>query len=249
MHEQAGAAVIAVREGNPMTARFLALYETPPDPETLDRHCRQVHIPLLRRLPGLRRYTGGRDIEGLHEAPNYLITELEWDTVDELLAASASPEGRATAADAARLQELAPVHRMIFTVEEASCGHTLPLRRLGQCAVACSETDRIHRGGGGAAEMGAGLAAAAGVLRPTASASTGSNTTATLVRTEITPLRAMKGQSRAVTAQLARGSISHLAQAEQRPGRPADSGRTRPNQVTTESPLRCAGHDHQGGSP
>ena len=102
MHEQAGAAVLVVRQGNPMTARFLALYETPPDPETFDRHCRQVHIPLLRRLPGLRRYTGGRDIEGLHEAPNYLITELEWDTVDELLAASASPEGRATAADAAR---------------------------------------------------------------------------------------------------------------------------------------------------
>ena len=31
----------------------------------------------------------------------------------------ASPEGRATAGDAARLQELAPVRRMIFTAEEA----------------------------------------------------------------------------------------------------------------------------------
>jgi hypothetical protein len=39
--------------------------------------------------------------------------------MDELRAAFASPEGRATAADAARLQELAPLRRMIFTAEES----------------------------------------------------------------------------------------------------------------------------------
>jgi len=55
----------------------------------------------------------------LHGEPYYLITELEWDTMDELRAAFATPEGRATAADAAHLQELAPVRRMIFNVEEA----------------------------------------------------------------------------------------------------------------------------------
>ena len=101
-----------------MTARFLALYETPADPETFDRHYRQIHIPLLRRLPGLRRYTVSRDVTTLHGASCYLITELEWDTMDKLRAAFASAEGRATAADAARLQELAPVRKMIFTVEE-----------------------------------------------------------------------------------------------------------------------------------
>jgi len=101
-----------------MTARFLALYETPADPEAFDRHYRQVHIPLLRRLPGLRRYSIGRDLTALHGAPYYLVTELEWDTMDELRAAFASPEGQATAADAARLQELASVRRMIFTVDD-----------------------------------------------------------------------------------------------------------------------------------
>ena len=35
-----------------MTVRFLALYQTPTDPEALDRHYREVHIPLGRRLPG-----------------------------------------------------------------------------------------------------------------------------------------------------------------------------------------------------
>jgi len=102
-----------------MTARFLALYETPADPGAFDRHYRQIHIPLLRQLPGLRQYTVSRDVATLHGGPCYLIAELEWDTMDELRGAFASPEGRATAGDAARLQELAPVRRMIFTAEEA----------------------------------------------------------------------------------------------------------------------------------
>ena len=101
-----------------MTARFLALYETPADPGAFDRHYREVHIPLLRRLRGLRRYSVGRDLTALYGAPYYLVTELEWDTMDELRAAFASPEGQATAADAARLQELAPVRRMIFTADD-----------------------------------------------------------------------------------------------------------------------------------
>jgi len=101
-----------------MTVRFLALYETPTDPEAFDRHYREVHIPLGRRLPGLRRYAVGRDVVAVRGAPYYLVAELEWDTMEELRAAFASPEGRATAADAARLQEFAPVRSMTFTVDD-----------------------------------------------------------------------------------------------------------------------------------
>jgi uncharacterized protein (TIGR02118 family) len=103
-----------------MTVRFLALYETPADPEAFDRHYREVHIQLGRRLPGLRRYVVGRDVAAVRGgAPYYMVAELEWDTMQELRAAFASPEGRATAADAARLQELAPVRSMIFTVDDS----------------------------------------------------------------------------------------------------------------------------------
>jgi len=63
-----------------MTARFLALYETPADPEAFDRHYRETHIPLIRGLPGLRRYTIGRDVKALHGAPYYLVAELECGT-------------------------------------------------------------------------------------------------------------------------------------------------------------------------
>ncbi|POX45894.1 EthD family reductase [Streptomyces sp. Ru72] len=103
-----------------MTVRFLALYETPADPEAFDRHYRQVHIPLGRRLPGLRRYTVSRDVAGVRGgAPYYLVAELEWETMDDLRAAFGSPEGRAAAGDAARLQELAAVRSMIFTVDDS----------------------------------------------------------------------------------------------------------------------------------
>jgi uncharacterized protein (TIGR02118 family) len=103
-----------------MTARFLAFYETPADPKEFDRHYREVHIPLGCRLPGLRRYLVSRDVAAVRGAgaPCYLVAELDWDTMEELRAAFASPEGQATAADAARLAELAPVRSMIFTVED-----------------------------------------------------------------------------------------------------------------------------------
>jgi uncharacterized protein (TIGR02118 family) len=103
-----------------MTAHFLALYEKPADPDTFDRHYREVHIPLGRRLPGLRRYTVARDVTAVRGGePSYLVAELEWETMDDLRAAFDSPEGRATAADAARLQELTPVRSMIFVDENA----------------------------------------------------------------------------------------------------------------------------------
>jgi uncharacterized protein (TIGR02118 family) len=103
-----------------MTVRFLALYETPNDAEAFDRHYREVHIPLVRRLPGLRRYVVGRELAAVRgDAPCYQVAELEWDSMKELRAAFASPEGRATADDAACLQRLAPVRSMIFIVDDA----------------------------------------------------------------------------------------------------------------------------------
>ncbi|HJP76338.1 MAG TPA: EthD family reductase [Pseudonocardiaceae bacterium] len=103
-----------------MTARFVALYETPADPAAFEEHYHNVHIPLAYKLPGLRRYTISRDIVSLRgETPYYLLAELDWGTMDELRAAFASPEGRATAEDAAHLAVLAPMRAMIFTAEDA----------------------------------------------------------------------------------------------------------------------------------
>jgi uncharacterized protein (TIGR02118 family) len=96
-----------------MTA--LAVYEAPADPEAFDRHYREVHVPLISHLPGLRRYTVGHDVAALHGAPCYLITELDWDTMDELRAAFASPKAAPLRPTRHASSSLPPVRRMIFT--------------------------------------------------------------------------------------------------------------------------------------
>jgi uncharacterized protein (TIGR02118 family) len=100
--------------------RFLVVYETPSDPVAFDLHYREVHIPLARKLPGLRRYTISRDPAEVRGGEAfYLVAELDWDDMDALRAAFASPEGQATARDVAELAPGGGVRSMIFEVEEA----------------------------------------------------------------------------------------------------------------------------------
>jgi uncharacterized protein (TIGR02118 family) len=98
--------------------RFLVLYDQPEDPETFDRHYREVHIPLARKLPGLRRYTISRNARSVRGGEYYLVAELDWDDIEALQRDFQSPDGQATAAD---VQELAPegkVRSMIYELEE-----------------------------------------------------------------------------------------------------------------------------------
>jgi len=101
-----------------VTARFIACYDKPADPEAFDRHYHEVHIPIARQLPGLRRYTVSQDTAEVRGEAYYLVAELDWDSMAELRAAFGSPQGRATAEDAAHLEKLAPVRSMVCTVRE-----------------------------------------------------------------------------------------------------------------------------------
>jgi uncharacterized protein (TIGR02118 family) len=99
--------------------RFLVLYDAPSDPAAFEQHYREVHIPLAKELPGLRRFILSRNLAAVRGGvPFYLVAELEWDTMDDLRAAFASPQGRATAADVAELAPEGTVRSMIFEVEE-----------------------------------------------------------------------------------------------------------------------------------
>ena len=94
------------------------LYDTPPDPEAFDRHYHEVHIPLAKKLQGLRRYTISRNVAPIRGGkPYYLIAELDWDDMAALQHAFQSPEGRATAADVAKLASHG-VHSVIYELEE-----------------------------------------------------------------------------------------------------------------------------------
>lgn len=102
-----------------MTARFVALYEKPADPDAFLQYYRAVHIPLAQQLPGLRRYEVSREITAVRGDPYFFVAELEWDSMEDLRAAFASEAGRATAADAAKLQQWAAVRSFISNSDEA----------------------------------------------------------------------------------------------------------------------------------
>ena len=101
--------------------RFIVLWkDTPTDVSAFERHYREVHIPLARKLAGLRRYTLSRNafvVRG--EEPHYRIAELDWDDMASLRRAFESPEGRAVAEDVAKLAELSPDPRSeIYELED-----------------------------------------------------------------------------------------------------------------------------------
>jgi uncharacterized protein (TIGR02118 family) len=97
--------------------RFLVLYNTPDDPEAFDRHYRDVHIPLAKKLPGLRRYTVSRGTTTVRGQSFYLVAELDWDDMESMQAAFASPEGKAAAEDVPTFAT-GGSGSMVFEVEE-----------------------------------------------------------------------------------------------------------------------------------
>lgn len=72
--------------------------------EEAERHYRDYHVPLARRLPGLQRYVIGKLLETpTVRAERYRGAILGFDTLDALRAAYASPVGRELRQDEKRL--------------------------------------------------------------------------------------------------------------------------------------------------
>ena len=81
-------------------ARMLVIYQTPQDPAAFDRHYFEVHIPLAKTLPGLRKYEVSRgQVTTLAGGEAYLVGILTFDSVAAIRAAFASDTGAACAAD------------------------------------------------------------------------------------------------------------------------------------------------------
>lgn len=103
----------------PSRARFIILWGTPTDRESFDRHYREVHIPLARQLPGLRRYSLSRSVVLVRgEEPFYQVGELDFDDMAALKRAFESDVGRATADDVDHLKRYATVRSMVYELEE-----------------------------------------------------------------------------------------------------------------------------------
>ena len=88
-------------------AQMIVIYKTPKNPAAFDRHYFEVHIPLARQLPGLRKLETNRGpIISLYGASDvHLVATLHFDSLSDITAAFMSECGRACAADR---QQLAP---------------------------------------------------------------------------------------------------------------------------------------------
>jgi uncharacterized protein (TIGR02118 family) len=72
----------------------------PADPTAFEQYYRGTHIPIAKRMPGLRSYVINRGpLASAGGAPYYLVAVLSFDSMDAIQAAMSSPEGQATLAD------------------------------------------------------------------------------------------------------------------------------------------------------
>ena len=80
-------------------AQLLALYHQPADPAAFDRYYFETHIPIAKKVPGLRSYiVNSGPVNVIAGSPSpYLIAELSFDTMADLQSALASAEGKAAA--------------------------------------------------------------------------------------------------------------------------------------------------------
>jgi len=97
--------------------RFMALYNAPEDPEAFDRYYEEVHVPLAKQLPGLIRFTVSKNVTTFSGAKYHLIAELDWESMESMQAAFASPIGAETAADVPKFAS-GGASTLIFEVAE-----------------------------------------------------------------------------------------------------------------------------------
>lgn len=82
-------------------ARLLVLYKTPKDPQAFDEYYMKTHVPIAKKIPGLRRYEVSRGPINTPggPAPVHLAATLHFDDLAAIQSAFASPEGQAAAGD------------------------------------------------------------------------------------------------------------------------------------------------------
>jgi uncharacterized protein (TIGR02118 family) len=84
-------------------AQVVVLYKTPKDAAAFDRYYAQTHIPLAKKMPGLRQFeiSQGPVASPAGASGIHLVATLTFDDMGAIKAAFGSAEGKATAADLA----------------------------------------------------------------------------------------------------------------------------------------------------
>jgi len=82
-------------------ARMVVIYRTPKNVEAFDRHYFEIHVPLAKKIPGLRKYevSDGTIATPVGTSDVYRIGTLYFDDLAAIEKAFASPEGQAARTD------------------------------------------------------------------------------------------------------------------------------------------------------
>jgi len=82
-------------------AQLVVMYKTPKDAAAFDKHYYEMHVPLAKKIPGLRKYEVSKGPVATPAGPSafHLIAILTFDDVAAVQAAFGSAEGNVAAAD------------------------------------------------------------------------------------------------------------------------------------------------------
>lgn len=80
--------------------KLVALYNEPADVSAFETHYKEIHAPLAKKMPGLKKlevchFTGAPG----GEPKFYMMAEMYFDTKEAMMSALGSPEGRAAGKD------------------------------------------------------------------------------------------------------------------------------------------------------
>lgn len=81
--------------------RLLVLYGHPEDPAAFDKYYHEVHVPIAKKMKGLKKWTIGK-VQGTPDgspSPYYYIADLYMECREEFEELLASPEGKAAVDD------------------------------------------------------------------------------------------------------------------------------------------------------
>jgi uncharacterized protein (TIGR02118 family) len=108
---------------------MLLLYRRPDlSPDDFRRYLRETHLPLVARLPGLRRTVVNLPLPGAPAAPGApdlppgcdAVGEDWFDSVESLQAALDSPEGQAAGADGPNFLDMGRTVMLVMEEEEVA---------------------------------------------------------------------------------------------------------------------------------
>src|SRR4029079_18310454 len=82
-------------------AELVVLYKTPKDAAAFDKHYAETHIPLAKKLPGLKKYAVSKGPVGSPAGRSgvHRVAILSFNSVADIQAAFGSEEGKAAAGD------------------------------------------------------------------------------------------------------------------------------------------------------